>query len=263
MTNTQIGETVVLNTTETGKRGSPPVIVLHGLFGSSTNWRSISRALSDDYRVIAADMRNHGKSPWSENMGYKEMAGDVALLIDRFKLNNPVIIGHSMGGKTAMALSQLGLSQIRKMIVADIAPIAYHHTHEDYITALQRVRLEGISSRTDVDRQLVEAIPEAGIRQFLLQNLSRGESGYAWQINLQAIHENLKDLLDYQIDQPSNTETLFIAGGNSSYILPESELTIKTLFPYSKIQKIKNAGHWLHAEQPQRFMELVRTFLSE
>ncbi len=261
MTYHQPGNPVVLNAMEVGTPGSSPIIVLHGLFGSSTNWRSISKALSDDFHVIVADMRNHGESPWSDSMHYADMAADVALLIDRFELESPTIIGHSMGGKAAMALAQLDLAQIDRLVIADIAPVAYGHSHEEYVNAMRDIDLQHISGRRDVDKVLANTIPEPGIRQFLLQNLVRGEEHYSWRINLAAIQNNMQILLDYQFNQVSDTEILFIEGERSNYLSAESKDTIACLFPASRIETIKDAGHWLHAEQPARFIELVKSFL--
>jgi len=261
MTKRQSGNPVVLNTMEVGTPDSPAVVVLHGLFGSSTNWRSITKELANDFHVIAADMRNHGESPWSDTMRYGDMAADVALLIDQFRLERPSIIGHSMGGKSAMALAQMDLAQIDKLIVADIAPIAYGHSHEDYVNAMRDIDLQRVSSRREVDELLANSIPEPGIRQFLLQNLIREKEGYSWRINLEAIQNNMQSLLDYSLDQVSETETLFIAGEHSNYISAESNESIVRLFPDSRIETIENAGHWLHAEQPARFVETVKSFL--
>ena len=261
MTDHQPGNPVVLNTMEMGAPDFPALIVLHGLFGSSTNWRSITKVLANDFHVIAADMRNHGESPWSDKMRYTDMAADVALLIDQLGLERPAVIGHSMGGKAAMAMAQMDLAQIDKLIVADIAPVSYGHSHENYVNAMQQIDLENISSRRDVHKRLANTIPEPGIRQFLLQNLNRRDDGYSWRINLEAIQNNMQALLDYQFDQVCDTETLFIAGEHSNYISAASNQTMARLFPASRIKTIKNAGHWLHAEQPARFVETVKSFL--
>lgn len=261
MTDHQPGNPVVLNTMEMGAPDSPTLIVLHGLFGSSTNWRSIAKVLANDFHVIAADMRNHGESPWSDTMRYADMAADVALLINQLRLERPAVIGHSMGGKAAMALAQMDLAQIDKLIVADIAPIAYSHSHEDFVHAMLEINLRNVSSRREVDQLLANSIPEPGIRQFLLQNLIRGKDNYSWRINLEAIQNDMQSLLDYPFNQVSETQALFIAGEHSNYISAESKQTIAHLFPESRIETVPNAGHWLHAEQPARFVEKVKSFL--
>ncbi|MGB5706165.1 MAG: alpha/beta fold hydrolase [Arenicellales bacterium] len=250
-----------LHAIEAGEPENPPLVVLHGLFGSSTNWRSIIKELARDFHIIAADLRNHGESPWSDSMQYRQMAADVAQLIDRYNLERPAIIGHSMGGKTAMAMAQLGLTQLDKLVIADIAPVPYSHTHEGFVNAMQAVDLARVKSRNEVESRLKETIQEAGIRQFLLQNLKRGENGYLWRINLTAIQSNMSDLLDYGIDQVSDIEALFIAGEKSNYIEPGMHQAIRHLFPNSQIQTINNTGHWLHAEQPARFIDIVKAFL--
>lgn len=261
MTLTNPSAPLPLHAVEAGEPGNPPLVVLHGLFGSSTNWRSIIKELAQDFHIIAADQRNHGESPWSDSMQYPQIAADVAQLIEHYNLERPAIIGHSMGGKTAMAMAQLGLAHMDRLVIADIAPVPYSHTHEGFVNAMQAIDLARVSSRNEVESRLSETIPEPGIRQFLLQNLKRGENGYWWRINLTAIQSNMSDLLDYNIDQVSDIETLFIAGGKSNYIEPGMHRAIRHLFPNSQIQTINNAGHWLHAEQPAQFIEIVKAFL--
>ncbi|MGI9317463.1 MAG: alpha/beta fold hydrolase [bacterium] len=262
MTQAHPKDPVVLNTIESGSSNNPPLIVLHGLFGSSTNWRSITKQLAEDFYVIAADMRNHGESPWADTMEYSEMAADVALLIKNRRLERPSVIGHSMGGKAAMAVAQLHLAELDKLVIADIAPVSYSHSHEGFVSAMRSIEFGQINSRSDVDAALSGSIEEPGIRHFLLQNLKRGENGYFWRINLEAIHTNMSALLDYHIDQSTNTSALFIAGELSNYIEPEAHQVIKGMFPNWQVQTIEKAGHWLHAEQPDRFVDIVKDFLN-
>ena len=245
-----------------GDENNPTLLILHGLFGSSTNWRSIIRQLSEELYVVAADMRNHGQSPWSESMDYPEMAKDIAALITDQKLQKPVILGHSMGGKAAMTLAQMGLVPVDKLIIADIAPVPYTHSHETLVQAMLRVKLEGVRNRSEVQNQLAESILNPGIRQFLLQNLVRENGEYRWRINLQAIENNMASLLDYATEQTADNQTLFIAGSNSDYIQPDMYSTIKKLFPNSRVETIKDAGHWIHAEKPSEFVKLVRQFVN-
>ncbi len=194
-------------------------------------------------------------------MSYVEMAGDVAKFIKSHQIHNPVLLGHSMGGKTAMTLAQKHLVAIQKLIIADIAPVPYQHSHEEFVTAMQHVDFDQVRSRQDVDRQLAQDIANQQVRQFLLQNLTRDDSGYRWRINLTAIAENMPQLLDYRCKEISNVESLFIAGSLSHYITTDHHHIIRQLFPSAYIESIEGAGHWLHAEQPARFVELVKHFL--
>ena len=254
-------QTVNLHYQRFGQNKNPPLLILPGLFGSIANWRSIIRDLSEDFEVIAVDMRNHGQSPWADSMDYREMAEDIANLILTLKLPRPALLGHSMGGKIAMMLAQLDLISIGKLIVADIAPFSYQHSHQHLVTAMLQLDLVNSSSRSDVDAQLAETIAESGIRQFLLQNLKRVDDKYQWRINLQAIGNNMEILLGYSGSGTANHSTLFLAGENSDYITPNMQSDILSMFPKAEFKSIPDAGHWLHAEQPATFLRLTRNFL--
>ncbi len=194
-------------------------------------------------------------------MSYSEMAADVLSFIETQNLSQPVILGHSMGGKVAMALAQENRDKIAKLIVADIAPVSYKHSHDNFISAMKQVDFDQVRSRKEVDLQLRRDIPSAPIRQFLLQNLTKTGSQYKWRINLEAIEKNLPKLLDYNTEGESNVETLFVGGSLSDYIQPAYHVAIQRLFPSSSIQIIDQAGHWLHAEKPREFVDLVQNFL--
>jgi len=250
-----------LNSTSFGDRNNPALIILHGLFGSSTNWRSVIGKLKDEQFVIAVDLRNHGQSPWHGSMTYSEMATDLAALITDEKLVNPAVLGHSMGGKAAMTLAQFGLVPLGKLVIADIAPVPYQHSHEEFIEAMQSVDLGRARSRGEADKQLAERISEPGIRQFLLQNLVRENSNYRWRINLEAIKNNLPSILGFGSQQPANNQTLFISGGNSPYIKPQMYPEMDRQFPHHIVETIDNAGHWIHAEKPEAFVDLIKQFL--
>lgn len=252
---------VNLNFSSHGESGLPELLVLHGLFGSLTNWRSIIGALQPDFRITAVDLRNHGDSPWHSIMDYAAMAEDVAWLIEQYGIRKPSLLGHSMGGKVAMSVVQLGLTEIDRLIVADIAPVAYQHSHLGYVDAMQEVELADARSRSQVDDQLAGHIPESGIRQFLLQNLVREDDQYSWRINLPAIRSNMPLLLDYPDHPASEVETLFIGGANSSYISDAAYPEIVRQFPASRIETIADAGHWLHAEQPEQVVQHTSRFL--
>ncbi len=196
-------------------------------------------------------------------MQYAEMANDVACLIEQRGFSGTTILGHSMGGKTAMALVQTGMTELHKLIVADIAPVPYQHSHSEFVKAMTAVNFTEVRARKDVEKQLEVEISDPMIRQFLMQNLMRQQNRFQWRINLDAIAENMEFLLGYDHKQSSDTDTLFIAGGNSGYIVPDVYPEISRLFPLSKIVTIDNAGHWLHAEQPEKFIKLVWEFINK
>jgi len=253
---------VELNFDQFGAQDNPDLVVLHGLFGSATNWRSVIRELESDFRITAVDLRNHGNSPWHSDASYTAMADDTAALIKRLALKTPSILGHSMGGKTAMCLAQSGIARVDRLIVADIAPVTYEHSHLGYIDAMQAIDLDRISSRSDVDVQLASDIPESGIRQFLLQNLVRDDGHYRWRINLSAIRKNMSSLLGYPALPVSDVDTLFLRGAKSDYIHAGLHSEIERQFPCSRIETVADAGHWLHAEQPGRVIAATRQFLT-
>jgi len=250
-----------LCSTTFGERTNPALIILHGLFGSSTNWRSIIGKLKEELFIVAVDLRNHGQSPWHDSMTYGEMAIDVAALITDEKLENPAILGHSMGGKAAMTLAQKGLVPLGKLVIADIAPVPYQHSHEEFIQIMQAVDLDRTRSRSEADKQLAERISEPGIRQFLLQNLVRENRTYRWRINLEAIKNNLPSILGFDSQQPASNQTLFISGGSSPYIKPRMYPEMDRQFPHHIVETIDEAGHWIHAEKPEAFVDLIKQFL--
>ena len=241
-----------------------PLIILHGLFGFSGNWRSLGRALSTNSEVICVDLRNHGQSPWSDQMSYIDMADDVAHLIESLDIAPPILLGHSMGGKVAMQLVLQGTVDIQSAIVADIAPISYQHSHEPLILAMRSVDFEYVKSRSEVETVLSRSVQDAGLLGFLMQNVIRSETGYRWRINLDSIEENMSHLLGFpSIEATSAMPTLFIRGALSDYIQPDHEKMLKEIFTASRLETIDEAGHWLHAEQPKRFLEIVRRFIDE
>ncbi len=255
--------TVELSHAEYG--AGPPLVILHGLFGSARNWTSLARQLGETHHVYALDLRNHGASGWAETMTYEEMAGDVRAFLARHGLEGAVVMGHSMGGKTAMCLALEEGSLIGRLIVVDIAPVAYSHTHGPLIAAMQGADLAGATRRGEVDRQLAAQIPEAALRSFLLQNLVTEEGRLRWRINLDALAANMAVLTGYPDDLEGRRydgPAFFLSGAGSDYVLPEHHGAIRTLFPQAEIDAIEGAGHWVHAEQPRAFLERVQTFLS-
>lgn len=254
---------VTLSVDSRGERG-PVVVVLHGLLGSSTNWRGVARTLAEHARVFCLDARNHGASPHAPGMSYADMADDVRAFMDASGLERAALVGHSMGGKTAMRLALESPERVERLVVVDIAPVSSPSDHLPLLDAMARLDPAAIGSRGEADRALEPAVPDAGVRQFVLQNLVRDSRGFAWRIDLPAIRAALPDILDFPAP-PAGTHyagpTLFLRGERSSYVLAEHDTAIRTLFPTARIVGVPGAGHWVHAEQPARFLELLGEFL--
>ena len=241
----------------------PPVVVLHGLLGSARNWTGIARQLADTRRVFVLDLRNHGRSPWADTMSFDEMAEDVAAFIERDDIGPAAVIGHSLGGKVAMRVALTSAGLVDRLVVVDVAPVAYAHTFGPFVEAMQQVDLAAVRQRADAERQLERAIGDPAIRNFLLQNLIRTEGGYAWRVNLEALAANMPELLGFPDpgDAVYRGPTLFVAGGRSPYIKPEHRPLIERLFPEAEHAVIEGAGHWVHAERPAEFLDVLRPFL--
>ena len=242
-----------------------PVVILHGLLGSARNWTSIAKELAASHRVFALDLRNHGRSPWAATMSFDEMAGDVTAFSERHGLGAVALIGHSLGGKVAMHLALTRPEVIERLLVVDVAPVAYGHSFGPFVEAMRQVDLAAVQRRSDADLQLLDAVPDAVLRNFLLQNLVKTEAGFAWRVNLEALAANMDELLGFPTpaaDAAYGGPTLFIAGSRSQYVQPEHRPLIERLFPDAEHAVIAGAGHWLHAERPAEFLAHVRRFLS-
>lgn len=240
----------------------PPVVLLHGLFGSYENLGVIERSLSEQYQVINIDVRNHGRSGHSDHMNYPLMIDDLAQTLDSLNLASVVLLGHSMGGKLAMAFALQYPQRVSKLILADIAPVAYAPRHHSIFAGLTSVDLANITNRSDADKQLTRHIAEPGVRQFLLKSLLKQDDKFSWRFNLTALHANYAQLIDAPaFDGCYNGPVLFIKGGDSDYILPEHKAQILSLFPQAQAKVIQGTGHWLHAEKPAAFTKLVKDFL--
>ncbi|MEM9031141.1 MAG: alpha/beta fold hydrolase [Pseudomonadota bacterium] len=235
----------------------PNLLIAHGLYGSARNWGAVAKRLSSDRSVVAVDMRNHGESPWDERHGYPDMASDLDAAI----ASCWDVLGHSMGGKAAMVLALSKPHRVRRLVVADIAPVGYGHSQQIYIDAMRSVDLSRIESRGDADRQLRATVPEDGIRAFLLQSLD--VAARAWRLNLDVLEAEMARIIGFpegdlgRFDGP----TLFLAGSESDYVRPEHRDRIRSLFPAARFARIPGAGHWLHAEKPRDFEAAVRVFL--
>ncbi|MBL4615472.1 MAG: alpha/beta fold hydrolase [Magnetovibrio sp.] len=243
-----------------------PILILHGLFGSRRNWGAIAKQLSTQHRVISVDLRNHGLSPWIDGMAYCDMAQDVAALIERLELGPCTMIGHSMGGKTAMMLALSRPELIRRLVVVDIAPVERETGFSTYIDAMAEVPLCACESRSDVEEHLIDAVPDKMVRTFLTQNLMRDDQGFRWRINLSALSDGMDEIADFIEPTPCPSfqgPTLFIAGATSDYIQPHHMADITRLFPKANVTHIEGAGHWLHAEAPEAFLKEVTAFLNQ
>ncbi len=252
--------TVALNHRVYGETG-PALVVLHGLFGSAKNWHSQAVELATSHRVVCADLRNHGASPHAPAMGYPEMAGDVLELIERLDLERASVLGHSMGGKVAMQLALSHPERIAKLVVVDIAPVAYVRHHDAILEAMQAIDLSAHRTRQSVDAALAPAIGDAGVRQFILTNLKRDGDGYAWQLNLAAIAQDYQRLAAAPAGDPYAGPTLFIKGGRSDYITSAHREPTAALFPAAKVKIINDSGHWPHADNPRLFNRIAADFL--
>jgi esterase len=241
----------------------PPVVILHGLLGSARNWATISKHLAGAYRVLAVDLRDHGRSPWADDMGYEAMAEDVAALIARLGLAPAAIVGHSMGGKVAMQLALSHGNAVARLVVVDIAPVRYERSFASYVEAMRQVDPKAVGRRSDVDESLERAVPDAGVRAFLLQNLVSSNGGFAWRVNLEALSASMDAIMDFPISTSRTYEgpALFLSGGRSDYVRPEHRVGIERLFPRAEFAVIEDAGHWVHAERPAAFLEVVERFL--
>jgi esterase len=242
----------------------PPVAILHGLFGSGRNWRSIAQQLAARHRVVAFDLRNHGASPWADVMSYCEMVDDLRASLQARGIGRTALVGHSMGGKVAMVAALLHLAEVTRLVVVDIAPAPNPPTLLAYVRAMRAVDLRGVTRRNQVDAQLIGVIPDAAERAFLLQNLLVAEGGARWRLNLEAIEREFPQIVGFPELPPGSVfdgPTLFIAGARSNYVHTEHQPAMRRLFPRSRIERIEGAGHWVHAEQPRAFLEAIGPFL--
>lgn len=243
-----------------------PLIILHGLFGQSDNWNSLARKFAEQgLKVFTVDLRNHGLSPHSHLWNYEVMAEDVYELINRYHLQNCILLGHSMGGKTAMYVAQMFPEVLSKLIVADIAPKAYPPHHNEVLKALNSVNFENISTRKEAEAQLNEYIKDFGVKQFLLKNIyweDSAEKKMNWRFNLPVISENYNMILAEVPEITSLIPTLFLRGSKSNYIDPQTDIAcIERRFPNYTLETIENSGHWIHAEQPEAFFKAVMQFI--
>ncbi len=239
-----------------------PLIILHGLFGTSDNWQTHAKKLSEYYRVIIVDQRNHGHSPWSEDFTYEHLADDLEELIIHLGIDKFTLIGHSMGGKTAMYYAQKYPSRLEKMVVVDIGIKKYPMHHNEIIKGIKSLDLTTLTSRSEAENAMKPFVDSYGVRQFLLKNLYWIEKGkLAWRMNVEVLEREMEEILAPIPNIEVWTPTLFIRGAMSNYILDEDWDEIEEIFPDATLETIENAGHWVHSEQPEEFIEMVLGFV--
>ena len=241
----------------------PALIMAHGIFGSHENLGAIARLLVKRFTLYRVDLRNHGRSPHADSMSYAEMAADIAELMDDEGLTTAAVLGHSLGGKVMMELATSHPQRVSHLVVGDIAPVTYPNHHDPILEGLQSIQLDSLRSRGDADQQLQTFVSEPGTRQFLLKNLVRDDDGkFHWRLNLPAIVNNYPLVRQAVGDGRQYLgPTLFIRGELSKYIQQRNHADIFQQFPQAKIETIPGTSHWLHAENPQRFAELVIDFI--
>ena len=250
------------------------MVIVHGLYGSSDNWINIGKRLAEKHTVYMIDQRNHGHSPFSDSHTFNDMRDDLAEFFEKYKIEKAVILGHSMGGKTAMWFAFDYPEKVEKLVIADIAPKNYlllqedsqFYLHQNILLAMMEIDFSKIKSRNDVDDFMAQKIDDERIRQFLLKNVAKDKTSHQfnWRVNAKVLYDYLdeivsgvnKNWLDDRIPI-TNYPVIFIRGMKSNYILPEDEILIKEIYPDATIVDIPDAGHWLHAEQPKLFIKAV------
>jgi len=251
----------MLNTITHGTAtGKTPLLIAHGLYGSARNWGVIAKRLSDERLAVAVDMRNHGDSPQTDSHTYPELADDLAGVIAAHG-GQMDVIGHSMGGKAAMMLALNHPQAVRRLVVADIAPVAYGHTQIQYIHAMRSVDLETLERRPEAAAQLAEAGVEPALQSFFTQSLDIPNK--RWKLNLDTLADQMPNIMSFpQTDAVWSGPALFLSGSESDYVLPEHRKQIRARFPAARFAKLPGAGHWLHAEKPREFEAAARVFLN-
>ncbi len=250
---------------EVGDPSDPVLVVLHGIFGSSDNWLTVSKTIADrGYRVILVDQRNHGHSPRSDAFSYADMAADLHELVTDLRLDKPILVGHSMGGKTVMHYAVAFPGTFSKLVIVDIAPKAYPVHHAEIIRGLKAIDLVTLKSRNEADTVLSQYESLPAVRQFLLKNLYRNEQNqFDWRLNLPVIERQLESIGDALTNTGTVTEpTLFIRGALSNYIRDTDYVHIRSIFPNVTIETIEGASHWVQAEKPAEFVAVLMQFLA-
>ncbi len=252
-----------LNFKKIGEEG-PAIVILHGVFGFLDNWLTIGKAISEQgFQVYLVDQRNHGRSPHEGGLNYETFAADLKEFLTQQQLSNPILLGHSMGGKTVMKYAITFPDTFQKLVIVDIGPKAYPVHHRKIIAGLNQIPVASIENRQEADEILAGYEPLVPVRQFLLKNLYRTEEGsFAWRFNLPVLTEQMANVGEGIVtDQPVNQPTLFIRGALSNYILDEDWTAILAIFPQATLETVENAGHWIQAEQPKVFLHHLLNFI--
>ena len=238
----------------------PPLLIVHGLYGSARNWGVIAKRLSETRQVFTVDLRNHGQSDWFDSHNYDDLAGDLAQVTTH--IGPPIdVLGHSMGGKAAMVLALSHPELVNRLVVADIAPVTYGHSQIEFIKAMKAVDLSRVTRRSEAEAQLGDLGVEPALQSFFTQSLDVPEK--RWRLNLDALADQMPHIMSFPETAGTYTgPTLFLSGATSDYVTPEHRPRIKALFPNAHFAKIPGAGHWLHAEKPREFVAALSTFLS-
>ncbi len=241
-----------------------PLVILHGLFGNLDNWSTIARKWAEDFQVILVDLRNHGRSPHADEMTYPLMAEDVAAFLENQGVDRCHLLGHSMGGKVAMQTALSYPALVEKLIVVDMAPRRYGRGHDDVFAALNALDPASLEDRRDADEQMKPHMADEGVRMFLLKNLARdSKQGFRWRMNLEVLHREYENLVAPvgTLGQSFPGPALFVRGGKSGYVEDEDLEVIEHHFPLATLVTIADAGHWVHAEQPEELYQVILTFL--
>ena len=250
----------MLNYFTHGANSSPPIMIIHGLYGSGRNWGVIAKRLSNKFYVIAVDLRNHGDSPWFDSHNYHDMAEDLVEVITSLKIR-PNIIGHSMGGKAAMVLALKNPNLVERLLIADIAPVTYKHDQSKFIEAMQKIDLSKVERRSDAIMALSNFIEDKSLQSFFTQSLDLKTK--SWKLNLDILSSEMHEILSFpKIDGKFSGHTLFFRGEKSEYIRAEHREIINSLFIKARFATLKDAGHWLHAEKPREFENAARLFFT-
>ncbi len=251
----------MLNYFTHGAESSPPIMIIHGLYGSGRNWGVIAKRLSDKFFVITIDLRNHGESPWFTSHNYHDMADDLVEVVTSLNIR-PNIIGHSMGGKAAMVLALKNPDLVERLLIADIAPVTYEHDQSKFIEAMQKIDLSKVERRSDAIIALSKYVEDKSLQNFFTQSLDLTTK--SWKLNLDILSSEMHEILGFpKIDGKFSGHTLFFRGEKSEYIRAEHREIINSLFIKARFATLKDAGHWLHAEKPREFENAARFFFTE
>jgi esterase len=241
----------------------PPILLLHGLLGSSANWHGIAWRLAGAHRVLVPDLRGHGRTPAGDGISYPAMAADLAHLLDDRSIERATVIGHSMGGKAAMWLALTAPERVTALGVVDMAPVTYPDRLAPLLAALRALPLEQVVDRRGADALLAPAVPDPAVRGYLLQNLEHGDGGWRWRIDLAALDAGMGDIRGFP--DPGTAQfpgpTLFVYGTESDYVTGDHLARIQALFPLARLRPVAGAGHWVYADQPEGFLAAIAGIL--